>query len=322
MTITFRKVLTVIRRHAKLLLPPDKDIPQTGRKGFRGQRHGLATSIVLGFLHGIVTERGLERYLCEHKREARLCGLQTVPSDTTLGRTKGWITPELLEELINRPIKEIFKPLGRRRTCISVDCSPLEAYRKKDPDARWGFSKVKGWFFGYKLHAAIDAVTGLPLAVIVTSGNEHGMNHLPALLWRVRENGIRFRVVVADSGYDGEDNYKAIAEEFNALVVIKRNERNTKDGITSNQDSLRNKARRPEYGGRAWKRLYNMRTSVERFFSILKDTLKLEHHRMEGLHNITLWCLFAVLAMLAFALASIRQGLFDRILKVGTFVYR
>lgn len=128
MTVTVRKVLTVIRRHARLLLPPDRDIPRTGRKGFRGQRHGLATSIVLGFLHGIVTERGLERYLREHKGEARLCGLQALPSDTTLGRVKGWLAPDLLDDLINRAIRELLKPLGRRRACISVDCSPLEAY--------------------------------------------------------------------------------------------------------------------------------------------------------------------------------------------------
>jgi IS5 family transposase len=234
MAVTMRRVLTNVRRHARSLLPPSKDIRKTGRKGFR--KHALVSALVLGFLRGIVTERGMERYLNEHRMEARLCDLQAKPSDTTLGRVKRWLAPRVLEQLLNRAIKETIKHLGKRRVCIAVDCSPLEAYRSKDQDASWGYSTTKGWFFGYKIHAAIDAVTGLPLAVIVTPGNRHGMNYLPLLLRKVRENGIRFRVVIADSGYDGEVNYRAI-KGFGAIPVIKRNERNRKDGSTSKKDS-------------------------------------------------------------------------------------
>jgi hypothetical protein len=311
-----RRVLTNVRRHARSLLPPSKDICKTGRKGFR--KHALVAALVLGFLRGIVTERGMERYLNEHRMEARLCDLQAKPSDTTIGRVKRWLEPGMLEQLLNRAIKETIKHLGKRRVCIAVDCSPLEAYRKKDQDASWGYSKIKGWFFGYKIHAAIDAVTGLPLAVIVTSGNRHGMNYLPVLLRKVRKNGIRFRVVIADC-YDSEGNYRAI-KKFRAIPVIKRNKRNTKDGSTAREDSLRNKMKL-KYGSGAWKRYYAMRASAERFFSLVKETLKLQQHRMKGLQS-TIWTLLVILAMLVFALTALKLGLPELVLKVGTFVYR
>lgn len=99
MAVTIRRVLTNVRRHARSLLPPSKDIRKTGRKGFR--KHALVSALVLGFLRGIVTERGLERYLNEHGMEARLCDLQAKPSDTTLGRVKRWLAPEVLEQLLS-----------------------------------------------------------------------------------------------------------------------------------------------------------------------------------------------------------------------------
>jgi IS5 family transposase len=318
MKVTIRRVLTNVRRHARSLLPPNKDIRKTGRKGFR--KHALVAALVLGFLRGIVTERGMERYLNEHRMEARLCDLQAKPSDTTIGRVKRWLEPGMVEQLLNIAIKETIKHLGKRRVCIAVDCSPLEAYREKDCDASWGYSTTKGWFFGYKIHAAIDAVTGLPLAVIVTSGNRHGMNYLPVLLQNVRKNGIRFRVVIADSGYDGEANYRAI-KDFKAIPVIKRNKRNTKDGSTAREDSLRNNAKMG-YESETWKMYYSMRTSAERFFSLIKDTLKLEQHRMKGLQSVTIWTLLVMLAVLMFVLTALSLGLTEHMLKVGTFVYR
>jgi transposase len=62
--------------------------------------------LVLGFLRGIVTKRRLERYLNEHRIETRLCDLEAKPSDTTIGRVKRWLELEMLEQLLNRAIKE------------------------------------------------------------------------------------------------------------------------------------------------------------------------------------------------------------------------
>jgi len=223
--ITIRQLLKRVRRQVRMTFTPREHMPKTGRKGFR--KDAIATALILGFLRGIVTIRGLERYLLDHKAEARLCNLKDLPSDTTIGRMKNWLSPEMLEDLLNRTIRELIRHLGRV-FCIAVDCTPLEAYRKKkEEDARWGYSTTKGWSFGYKIHIAVDAIRGLPIAVMVTSGNKHGLNYLPALLRKVGENGIRFHIVVADSGYDGETNHRVIIEEFRAIPIIKQNERNT-----------------------------------------------------------------------------------------------
>ncbi len=203
-----------------------------------------------------------------------------------------------------------------------MDDSPLEAYRKSDKDASWGYSKTKGWFYGYRIHAAVDAISGLPLAVIVTTGREVGMNYLPALLRKVKENGIRFRFLIADAGYDCEANYVAIVREFKAIPVIKRNERNTKDGATAKQDSLRNTYKGLSYGSKIWEKVYDLRGAVERLFSLAKDALKLEQHTQQGLRSITLLVLIVLLAILLFALTALKLGLPELMLKMGTFVYR
>ncbi|MEM2169175.1 MAG: hypothetical protein QW186_05170 [Candidatus Bathyarchaeia archaeon] len=36
--------------------------------------------------------------------------------------------------------------------------------------------------------------------------------------------------VVADAGYDSEENYRCIIEEHNAIPIVARNKRNEKDG--------------------------------------------------------------------------------------------
>lgn len=168
----------------------------------------------------------------------------------------------------------------------------------------------------------MDAWSGLPLAVIVTTGSEVGMNYLPGLLMKARENGVRFRVVIADAGYDCEANYEAIVREFRAIPVIKRNPRNTKDGATATQDSLRNTYKGLRYGSRTWEKVYDLRGAVKRFFSLEKETLKLRQHRQQGLRSITFIVALVLLAMLLFALTSIKLRLPELMLKVGTFVYR
>ncbi len=104
-------------------------------------------------------------------------------------------------------------------TNVAIDASDMPAYasghktrngrlrKLSDPTAAWGHrsavsNRVKGGFYGYKIHAAVDADTDLPLAWIIQPGNE-SEKHFPIdLIDRARKRGFPVNVAIMDKGYD------------------------------------------------------------------------------------------------------------------------
>jgi Transposase DDE domain len=98
------------------------------------------------------------------------------------------------------PVKEMISNMGKRfvsegfadssTTIVAVDSSLIHAKNKRvwhkstmknnmmvprsgiDVDARWGFSRNKGWIFGYKLHLSCSTSKLIvPLSVDFTTAN-------------------------------------------------------------------------------------------------------------------------------------------------------
>jgi len=87
----------------------------------------------------------------------------------------------------------------------------------RDPDAAWGFrsavsTRRGGGFYGYKLHAAACAKTGLPLAWRVESGNRQETNFGLPLLDAVTVRGFTPEACSFDKGYDHNANYAGCEE--------------------------------------------------------------------------------------------------------------
>jgi hypothetical protein len=311
MVLTPRKVLKRAKWYIRELLPPISNVHRRGRKSFR--RDAIVIAYVLGFLRGISTIRGLVRYLNEHEIEARQCGFyKGIPSVSTFSRARRELSPDFFEVLLGRMIREYTKHVGKRIPCIAIDSTPLEAYRARDEDARLGYS-VDGRFFGYKIHVAVDARREIPLAVIITPGNEHDSPWLPRLLEKVRNQRIRFGVVIADAGYDSKENYEAIAS-CNVLPIIKKNKRNEKHGKHV-------KPYRTSIDQKKWNSYYRLRTSAERVFSRAKEVLRLREHAMQGL-SITVLVLSVIIAMLTLALTALWIRKPELMLKVGMLVHK
>jgi hypothetical protein len=102
---------------------------------------------------------------------------------------------------------------------LAIDATDLPAYangqkydgsgpRKKpfsDPDAAWGFrsavsTRRGGGFYGYKLHAAACAKTGLPLAWRIESGNRQETLFALPLLDAVAARGFSPEACSFDKG--------------------------------------------------------------------------------------------------------------------------
>jgi Transposase DDE domain len=122
---------------------------------------------------------------------------------------------------------------------LPIDASDLTAYangqrylskngperkRYSDPDASWGHrsavsTRKGGGFYGYRVHAAVCARTGLPLAWQVRSGREHESLFVAALLDTLRRRGFQPETAALDMGYDNNRVY-AECEERDCAPVI------------------------------------------------------------------------------------------------------
>ncbi|MCA1680394.1 MAG: transposase, partial [Actinobacteria bacterium] len=105
---------------------------------------------------------------------------------------------------------------------VAIDGSDLPAYangqrflskngpeRKtySDPDASWGHrsavsTRKGGGYYGYKVHAAVCVVTGLPLAWTVETASAAETNFALGLIDATRERGFAVRTAIMDKGYD------------------------------------------------------------------------------------------------------------------------
>ena len=90
-----------------------------------------------------------------------------------------------------------------------------------DPEATWtakdyakGKPKQKQWFWGFKLHLVVDAVTELPIEAHVTTASRQDTNELLPSLHHAKERFDWFKPewVLADKGYDSATNFKGVAE--------------------------------------------------------------------------------------------------------------
>jgi len=97
-----------------------------------------------------------------------------------------------------------------------------------DVDARFGQTKKEkeSGFCGYKVHIAEDE-SEIVTSVDLLKGNQSEGEHLPELLDKEEEKGVKSKAVVGDGGYDNGNNYKEIKD------------RRMKAYITFNQRSRR-----------------------------------------------------------------------------------
>jgi hypothetical protein len=243
---------------------------------------------------------------------------------------------------------------------VAIDGSDLPAYangqryvsrggalRKRfaDPDATWGHrssisTRSGGGYYGYKVHAAVCAVTGLPVAWQVETAKDSELPLVPVLLDSVMERGFAASVAVLDRGYDAEDIYATVESRGIRPVVplrmtpaVKAGKANppqcdhgtwtfagsdTKRGASKwrcpsgecQPASVWVKASRlhpliPRETQR-YKDLYHQRGAVEREFGRLKHEWGALPLRVRRLPRVRLHIDLSILAQLASALAATR----------------
>ena len=244
---------------------------------------------------------------------------------------------------------------------VAIDASDMPAYangqrfvskggaereRFSDPHASWGHrsavsTRKGGGFYGYRVHAAVCADTGLPLAWTVQTASIHESNYVAPLLDTLHARGFSPDTCALDRGYDVERVYAECAERGCHPIIPLRQTTAVKRGDHkpptcehgewrfAGSDAKRGAAKWRCPTGECrpasvwvkasrlhplipretlrWRKLYKGRASVEREFGRLKNDWALAPLRTRGIERVRLHADLTVLAQLSRALSRLRS---------------
>ncbi|HEU4702116.1 MAG TPA: transposase [Conexibacter sp.] len=332
-------------------------------------RPGYPIRVMVGMalaksMYALPTWAKLVRLVCEHDGlQAALGCVGDVPSQWACYRFAKKLREngEALDACVSRVIAELHRRLPDYGRDIAIDASDMPAYangqrylynhgpereRYSDPDASWGHrsaiaTRRGGGFFGYRLHAAVCAKTGLPVAWDVATGKANETLFVADLIDAARARGAAVETMAADRAYDIGRVYEECAERDCQPIVPLRQTPAVKRGDHlppscehgpwrfAGSDYRRGAAKwRCPTGECApastwrpasrlhplipretlrWKALYRRRTAVEREFGRLKHEWALLPLRVRGIDRVKLHADLTILAKLATTLERARE---------------
>jgi hypothetical protein len=159
----------------------------------------------------------------------------------------------MLAACIDKVIAALHAAKPEMGQTVAIDGSDLPAYangqkyvsrggalrkRFSDPDATWGHrssisTRSGGGYYGYKVHAAVCATTGLPLAWQVETAKDSEIPLVPVLMDIMHARDFTPGVLVLDRGYDAETVYAVVEGHGIRPVIPLRKTPPSKPGSTS-----------------------------------------------------------------------------------------
>jgi len=223
------------------------DIHRRGPKGYSKKQ-------LLSVLLALQTEQLVNIKAVVHKLRTepmfkRSCGfdyLDNTPSEATLNR---FITRLSDTDILERTYRRM---IHKARTLglidgknVAIDASKITAYEHAVPKKcipendkafpNWGGKlDTNGNFikwFGWKMHALVDTVSGIPLAYVITPANIADIDMAEPLINKLMEDYDKEftpKYYIMDAGYDKPELYSTIHLTHHAQAIIPINWRNTK----------------------------------------------------------------------------------------------
>ena len=175
-----------------------------------------------------------------------------------------------IDQITSNLVHQLRRHLPELGTVIAIDGTDIESFanpRKKvksdadarrgvrtrknkanrEPESKWkkrnspvqkqGKEKKKDephkteWYYGYKVHALVDAIYMIPLVYIILPANESETLQLPALVAKAQQTYRWFRpeYLLADKGYDSQANHQYLLDE-NIIPIIDIRKSSAADG--------------------------------------------------------------------------------------------
>jgi transposase len=266
---------------------------RVGRKG--NKMSSYARAWILRRILGIPSEAQLARKV-KNPEMRILCRFRKAPCKSSYCRARkrlGCFGIDFLFCFLVRKAKELGLATGRIVAVDSTDfsafCNP-EKEQPSDKDAKWGYSKTKGFVFGYKMHYFVDAESELPLAAIVLPANVNdAVGFFPAF----EKLGSVFTVIwklLADCAYDALEIRK---KAHGIALAIARNGRGRFESESPKD---------PDFVKRG---------AIERVNSRGKEGLGLDNLKMRGLWAATFHATEVLCSMMYAAVGSFLAGFSD-----------
>lgn len=212
----------------------------TGRKGYPVR--AMVAMILAKTVYAIPTWSRMVRLASELTGLRNLLG-GDVPSQWACYRfmTKLREHPDALARCLDAVVAAVSAERPEYGSVVAIDGSDMPAYASgrgttftgeprptSDPDAAWGHrtsisTRKGGTFYGYKLHAAVCAVTDLPVAWTVRPANDYEGAEVEGLLDTIIRRGITPEHAVMDKGYDASTVHTLCMDrEIRPVIPLKK----------------------------------------------------------------------------------------------------
>ncbi len=338
----------------RALIAEIEDLRLTGRPGY-GTRAMVGMALAKG-IDAMPTWSRIARLVAEHDGLRSVLGC--APSQWACYRFTRQLREhsDALADCLSRVLSSLREHLPEMGQHVAIDGSDLPAYangqrflskngpeREKysDPDASWGHrsavsTRKGGGYYGYKVHAAVCAATGLPLAWTTETAKDAETTIALPLIDAARERGFGVKIAIMDGGYDNGPIHDGCMDRgilpvtpLRETPAVKRGDHKppccahgvwTFAGATKwrcpsgecQPASVWIKADRlhpliPRESKRS-RDLYASRGAVEREFGRLKHEWALLPLRVRGLERVRLHADLTILAKLGCALAKSRAA--------------
>jgi DDE family transposase len=206
-------------------------------------------------------------------------------------------------------------------------------HRSRDKDASWTRDNHREMFvFGYKVHIAIDSLSGLPVMLTVTKAGYGDGRTVPWFVKMITKRlCLHVKKLMADAGYDGYKARLAIIKKLKAVPYITLNPRNCK-GNTKEEKRQRCKLLRYRWYAKnflkkfwvdpdseEFDKEFDSRTFSEQGFSVGKGSLNLDALKAKGKDRATLHAALICMVMLGVAKTATEIGMPDLTRSVKCF---
>ena len=290
-------------RQAHRHCPP----PLPAGPGGAPRRYSAESLLLLALLRALwrLSPREMSAWLRAWPALALACGLPLqpdgspwVPSPSQQWKRTAQAGAPPAEALFVLAVKEAVhvRLVGARD--LIVDSAPLKAWRRADPDARYGHAPAHHptpLLRGYRVHTLLCRGSGLPLLFRLAPANAHDAPFAqPLLALAVALYGVCPRVVRLDAAYWGTALITWIHHTLGATAVIPYNPKRTKE-----RSGLPPTWTRAELG---------KRSAIERFFARLFRAFLPQRPPLAGWSAVTCHVALTFTATIIVALAAQQAG--------------
>lgn len=242
---------------------------------------GMFLSFILMFLR-METYRDYQAFLEKNDFWRRQLRFKQPPDIGSFTNFLKRIGEETMEQLFQNIVQQLIDKEFLNIHFVAQDGSLLKG-NLDDKQGNWGWDHINEvYIYGYKIHVIVDVFTELPVTLNITKANTHDSTQFNRLYSLLKSYNARFptKFYTADKAFD-VSSIRRILLEDKVHPIVKASKVKIK----------------PQYPDWFVKK-YRKRTSVERFFSRLKEYLDLKKLHLYGKEQVRFFAYLICIGML------------------------